>query len=247
MIKIYLLLTVIITATNCYSQINNALIPVTKLENDFYNWNKRHNDVMHLTQKQNVDLVFIGDSITHMFGGEPKSKIIRGGEFWKSYYAKFNPINMGFGWDRTQNVLWRITNGELENISPKVVVLMIGTNNFSGTKNARKNTPKEVAEAIEKICKTIHQKLPEAQILLLSILPRKNIKYIPLIQKTNKLISSLSEYNYIHYLNLYDRFILKNKLANNTLFMHDGVHPNKDGYKLWAETMNPTLTKLMNQ
>jgi lysophospholipase L1-like esterase len=228
------------------NKINNAIVPVTRLEYDFYNWEERHKEIIDLTKKRDAQLVFIGDSITHIFGGEPKSKIARGNDIWQQYYSKYNPINMGFGWDRTQNVLWRIRNGELDNISPKVIVLMIGTNNFTGTKNARSNTPQEVAVAIKTICESIHKKLPKTQIILLSILPRTKSFYTNRIKKTNELISKLNKLSYINYLNLYDCFLDKNKQLKKDL-MHDKVHPNTKGYKIWAQKMNPLLMKLIKK
>jgi lysophospholipase L1-like esterase len=191
--------------------VNNAIVPMPKLENDFYDWYKRHDAVKELIKKKSPDLIFLGDSITHMFGGEPKSKICRGLVTWDKYYASRNAINMGFGWDRTQNVLWRIADGCMDEILPKVAVVMIGTNNIRGSSNARANTPTEIAEAIELICEKIHEKLPSTKILLLSMLPRSYRKkpvdfFVKPILEINQKISQLDEKSYITYFDLYSKF-----------------------------------------
>ena len=223
---------------------NTAIIPVQKIERDFYDWHQRHKEIVELIKVTPPDLIFIGDSITHMFGGLPKSTITRGGSVWKRYYGHRNAINMGFGWDRTQNVLWRLQNGELEGIAPKVAVILIGTNNHTGTKNARQNTPAEIAEGVTAICKTIHDKTPKCKILLLGILPRSPKRCVALIQETNKLLSPLGKEDYITFLDMSDQFEDKNGLPKKEL-MKDAVHPNEAGYRVWAQTMEPVLCRLM--
>ncbi|WP_404306516.1 GDSL-type esterase/lipase family protein [Neorhodopirellula lusitana] len=223
---------------------NNAIIPVQKLERDFYDWHDRHQEVIKALPQKPVDLVFIGDSITHMFGGIPKSPVARGGETWDRFFGHRNAINLGFGWDRTQNVLWRLQNGELDGIRPKVAVVLIGTNNLTGTKNARTNNPSEIASGIEAICDTIHHKQPQCKILLLSVLPRSPQRFAKPIREINRRIGPLGQRDYVTFLNLTASFADENGLPQKEL-MHDGVHPNASGYELWAETMEPVLSRLL--
>jgi lysophospholipase L1-like esterase len=224
---------------------NTAVIAVQKLEPDFYDWYQRHKEVVELINQRQVDLIFIGDSITHMFGGLPKSPIARGSRTWDKYYGHRNAINMGFGWDRTQNVLWRLEHGELEGIAPKVAVLLIGTNNRTGTQNARQNTPAEIAAGVSAICTTIHKKAPKCQILLLGVLPRSPRHFVKPIEEINKRLAPLKTEAYITFLNMRDQFGDKEGLPKKEL-MHDGVHPNAAGYRVWAKTMEPVLSKLLN-
>ena len=234
-----------INALTIFHEDNTAIIPVPKLENDFYDWYKRHDEVKALIKKKNnVDLVFIGDSITHMFGGEPTGDIVRGGEVWNEYYGNRKVINMGFGWDRTQNVLWRIEHGEWDGISPKVAVVLIGTNNLKGTKNARQNTPTEIVEGISEVCEAIHKKSSKTQIILLAILPRAEKSYVDMIRDINKQVALLGEKSYITVLDLTEKFEGINGFPKEEL-MTDKVHPNAAGYRVWANTMEPLLSKLL--
>ncbi len=224
---------------------NSAIIPVQKLENDFYDWHERHEQIVNLISKKPVDIIFIGDSITHMFGGIPKSQLARGAKTWDRYYGHRNAINMGFGWDRTQNVLWRLSNGELEGISPKVAIILIGTNNRTGTGNARQNTPVEIAQGVEAVCKLIHKKTPNCKIILLGVLPRSPDQFVKPIKEINQLLSTLDKEKYISFLNMWNQFADGEGLPRKEL-MQDTVHPNSDGYRIWAETLEPVLSKLLN-
>ena len=223
---------------------NSAIVPVPKLENDFYDWYQRHAQVKELIKKQPVDLVFIGDSITHMFGSPLPSPVQRGQAVWERYYGTRNAVNLGFGWDRTQNVLWRLENGEFEGLHPKAVVLLIGTNNRTGTKNARENTPAEIAEGIEAICKAVHAKAPACKIVLVSVLPRSPAHYVAPIREINRSIIKLESLGYVTFLDLWPAFADPDGLPKKEL-MADTVHPSEKGYQVWAETMEPLLAKLL--
>lgn len=224
---------------------NNAVIPVPKLEKDFYDWYKRHDKVKDAIKSKPVELVFIGDSITHMFGGKPQSEKPFGEAVWKKYYSHRKAVNMGFGWDRTQNVLWRLDNGEFDDIKPKVVVILIGTNNLAGTKNCRSNKPQEIFEGIKKVCESIHKKSSKSKIILLELLPRSPIKYVKPIQEINKLVASLDKLEHVSVLKIYKEMAEANGLPKKNL-MRDSVHPSVEGYKIWAKTLEPILSKLLN-
>jgi len=229
---------------------NSAIIPVPKLENDFYDWYARHDAVIKLIGKQKVDLVFIGDSITHMFGGQPDSNICHGAAVWEKYYSKRNAVNLGFGWDRTQNVLWRLQHGELEGIAPKAAVLLIGTNNLTGTEHARVNTPPEIAAAIEDICKTIQEKAPHCRIILLGVLPRLETKgpkngFEKPIREINTLLARLDKKEGITFMDLTEKFAGPDRRSP-----YDGdynnVQPRFGIYRDWrAETQTIYFDKIL--
>jgi len=136
---------------------NSAVEPANR-----HSWWTLRNDAVNERVKQgNVDLLMIGDSITHGWEGGGK-------KIWDKYYEPRNAVNMGFGGDRTQHVLWRLEHGHMEGISPKLAVIMIGTNNSNGDDN----TAEEIAEGIIAICKKHRAGCPKMKILILAIFPR---------------------------------------------------------------------------
>ena len=121
---------------------NTALIPVPKIENDSYDWYARHEAVLKLKDQIKPEVVLIGDSITHFWAGPPVAARQTGLKSWQQLFGQLPVLNfMGFGSDRTQNVLWRLEHGEFDGLKPRYVVLNIGTNNFWASPNARANTP----------------------------------------------------------------------------------------------------------
>ncbi len=131
-----------------------------------YDWMTRHRAVLALNSNGPVDVVMIGDSITHYWGGSPAAPHAWSTGSWARAFAGRSVVNLGFGWDRTENVLWRLDQGELDGLRPKKVVLLIGTNNLE------LNTPDEIAWGIEAICRRVHARSPDSEILVLGLLPR---------------------------------------------------------------------------
>ena len=153
--------------------VNTATVPVPKLENDSYDWYARHAAVLGAKDKIDPEIVLIGDSITHFWGGEPQARQANGPKAWASVFAPYRVLNLGFGWDRTQNVLWRLDRGELDGLHPRTVIIHIGTNNTSQTAHARQNTPAEIVAGIAAICGRVHSKVPGVRIILMQVMPRE--------------------------------------------------------------------------
>ncbi|MCW1922626.1 GDSL-type esterase/lipase family protein [Luteolibacter arcticus] len=155
---------------------NPVLAPVPKLEEDGYDWNGRHEAIVREQKAINPDLVFVGDSLTHAWGGVPETGLSpqrRTGEaIAAKAFAGHRVLNCGFGWDRTQNVLWRLDHGELDGIQPKTVVVNIGTNNTTPTNNAGPCSPAEIAEGVLAVCDRVRAKCPATKIVLMEIFPR---------------------------------------------------------------------------
>jgi len=219
---------------------NTALNPVSRPDKVWDNkggetWMGRHEAIVAESAKGEAEIIFIGDSITH--GWDTTGK---GTHVWEKVYAPFNAINMGFGGDRIQHVLWRFENGALDGISPKVAVVMIGTNNWRG------NTHEEIAEGVGVICAQIRERLPESKILLLAIFPRVTVD--PWaganVVMANSLIEKLDDKKWIHYLDIGASF---RDERGRMIFdiMPDGLHPNEEGYEIWAEAIRPKLSDLM--
>ena len=189
--------------------------------------------------KGNVDVLMIGDSITHGWEG-------RGKEVWAEYYTKRNAVNLGIGGDRTQHVLWRLENGNIDDISPKLAVIMIGTNN-SGD-----NTPVEIAEGVAMIVKKLRTELPEMKILVLAIFPRGADANDPR-RKVNEQANEIVEMMLrvagdptIEYLDIGDAFLNDDGVLPKDI-MPDLLHPNEKGYKIWAEAVEPTIKRMLGE
>lgn len=221
----------------------SAFVAVTQ-DRDWpiYDWAKRHEAVTKLVNERKPTLVFIGDSITQMFGGEPHDRPQPGKEVWEKYYGKRNVANLGFGYDYTENVLWRIEQGELDGAAAKVVVLLIGTNNTG------KNSAPDIAGAIRAICDLIRKKQPQTKILLLGILPRsaKPDASRAKIAEINQLIAKYDGHNGVTYLDVGGKFIGADGTISREL-MYDFLHPTARGYENLAESIEPTLVKLLGE
>lgn len=185
-----------------------------------------------------VDLLFIGDSITH--GWENKGR-----ELWAKYYAPRNAFNIGYSGDRTQHVLWRLENGEMKGMKPKVAVIMIGTNNTGHSMQKAEET----AAGIEAIVKSVHKNSPKTKVLLLAIFPRgqqPTHKMRVLNDKINSMIKKSADGEKVTYLDLSPSFLDDDGVLTKKI-MPDGLHPKEHGYKIWAEAMEPTLKKLLGE
>jgi lysophospholipase L1-like esterase len=224
---------------------NTALIPKPKLEQDSYDWFARHEAILKLKDQLKPEVVMIGDSITHFWAGPPEAARQSGVESWQMLFGNRPALNMGFGWDRTQNVLWRLEHGELDGLKPKYVVLNIGTNNFTGTANARENTPAEVAEAIGVICGKIHDKSPQSRIILMGVLPRgekPDDPYRAKITELNKLLPEVAKKHDAQFLDISSQFLNPNGTIPTTL-MFDFCHPGEQGYAIWAKALKPFISE----
>jgi lysophospholipase L1-like esterase len=203
---------------------------------DDYNWLHRHQRILQRVSAAEADLIFIGDSITHHFDRDGRGKKV-----WDEFYAPRNAVNMGFGWDKTENVLWRLDDGEISGICPKVAVVMIGTNNMSDDSAA------DIAAGIEAICGRLRQKTPTTRILLLGIFPRgeKPNPTREKISQVNSIISKFADDKMIHYMDIGSVFLEPDGSISREI-MGDFLHPTPKGYRKWAEAIEPKMTELMS-
>lgn len=200
-------------------------------------WMNRHQSFNERVKKGNVDLLLIGDSITQGWEGAGK-------EAWAKHYDKRNAVNLGIGGDRTQHVLWRLDNGNVEGISPKLAVLMIGTNNSNGTDN----TAEEIGAGITAIVKKLREKLPQTKVLILAIFPRDE-KPTPRREKNAKaseIASKLADNQNVFYLDIGSKFLTPDGLLTKDI-MPDYLHLSPQGYTIWAEAIEPKVAELMGE
>jgi beta-glucosidase len=183
-----------------------------------------------------VDLVFIGDSITHNWEKD-------GQAVWARHYARYNALDLGFGGDHTENVLWRLEHGEIDGIRPKVAVLMIGTNNTGD----RAEDPRTTAAGVRRILDEIRRRQPGTRILLLAVFPRDEQPTSAarrLNDRVNAIISGYADGEHVFFLDI-GRYLTN---ADGTLsrdIMPDLLHPDAKGYEIWAERMEPMLLQLL--
>ena len=193
-----------------------------------------------IAEDKNIQLLFIGDSITQRWSIAP--------DVWKQYYGKWDAANFGDGGAYTQNVLWCVENAGLESIHPKVTVLLVGINNIY---HGNHYTPGQVAAGIKKIVDTIHQKMPETKVLLLGIFPyyRGSDKDSAPSRETsaavNAILKTFDDGAKTRYLGLWDKFLEPDGHGVSKEILPDGLHPSAKGYQIWAENMQPLLEEMM--
>lgn len=196
----------------------------------------RHSSRVEMAKSGGIDLMFIGDSITQGWEGD-------GREVWDRYYGNRRAANFGFGGDRTENVLWRLDNGEIPSLNPKVIVIMIGTNNVgSGS-----STPEQAADGVVAIVARLRTALPSSKILLLGIFPRGEDPGDPgriRVAEATRRFAGLNDDKRVFFLDIGQSFVHVDGRLRTSL-MPDRLHLNAQGYELWAKAMEPTLARLM--
>ena len=219
---------------------NTALVPLTQNRDwKSYDWVVRHQEILALNQPGAIraDVALIGDSITHFWSGEPKARRVAGKESWEKWIAPHHPVNLGYGWDRTENVLWRLRHGELAGLRPKAVVVLIGTNNLSGF-----NPPAQTAEGVAEVCRELRRQAPQAKILLLAILPRqaKPDATRQRVTDTNALLKAQASQIADAYLDLTDKLVeTDGTILKET--MSDYLHPTNKGYEVMGAAIDAQL------
>ena len=222
----------------------STVVPVTQDRSwPQYDWQKRHALTSAAAKRAKPQILFIGDSITHFFGGEQfDSYALRGQQTWGEFYAPRNAGNLGFGWDKTENVLGRLQHGAIDGIDPKLIVMMIGTNN-SGNCSAP-----DIAAGITAIVAELNRRLPQSKILLLGIFPRgeKPGPQRDKLAEVNQIIARLDGTHNATFLDIGPKFLTPEGLITKDV-MPDFLHPNEKGYRIWAEAIEPVVKKLMGE
>ncbi len=203
-------------------------------------WQNRHKQKLAALEKVkgSVDLLWIGDSITHSWEG-------RGKKVFQEFYGKRKAFNIGYSGDRTEHVIWRLQNGEVEGISPKLVVMMIGTNNTGH----RQDKPENTAAGIKSILAEISKRLPESKVLLLGVFPRdqkKDGRLRKINDGINAIIKDYADDKSVYFLDIGEKFLDKDGNLPKSI-MPDALHPNEAGYKIWAESIEAKVKELMGE
>lgn len=196
-------------------------------------WKARHEKHLARAKEGNCDLLFVGDSITEGWGQNA---------VWKKHFAPRKAVNIGIGGDTTQNVLWRLLNGEVDGLSPKAVVLLIGTNNFG----LHGDAPGDVAKGVAAVVDTLKKKLPAAKILLLGVFPRDANAGTPARKKILELNAALAKTEGVDYLDLGPKFLSPDGALAKEV-MPDFLHLSEKGYQIWADAIEPWVSQVLTK
>ena len=212
----------------------NATTPADRLSQA--SWKARHEAKLAEEAKGGYDLVFLGDSITQGWEGSGKS-------VWAKYYAHRKVLNIGYSGDRTEHALWRLDNGEIAGLSPKLVVIMLGTNNTGH----RKDPPEQTAAGMKMILERIKAKMPGAKVLLLAVFPRQekpdgDLRKIN--DGINAIYKTLADGDRVTFMDINGKMLESDGTLSREI-MPDLLHPKEKGYAIWAAAIEPFIAKIL--
>ncbi len=214
---------------------NTAVVPLQRNAD----WTQRHEGFAALAARGGIDLLFIGDSITDNWRKTGRA-------VWEKYYGARRAVNFGIGADRTQNLLWRLPRGELDGIAPRVVVLLIGTNNIGLERSGKvRNTTAEAIAGITSVIDLIRARLPQSKLLLLGIFPRgeKDDPIRAQVAEVNDALRRRDDGRVVRFLDIGAHFLEVDGSISPAI-MPDRLHPSERGYEIWAAAMEPMLAAL---
>lgn len=212
--------------------------PSMKLENDSYDWYARHEEKCREAAKRNHDIVMVGDSITHFWENHAES--------WAAFTKGRDVFNLGFGWDRTCNVLCRLQYGEFEGQTPRILILNIGTNNISSTDHYPGDTPKDAADGIAAVVDVVRAKSPATKLIVMCPFQRgTNAEPFrawlrTLAQCLHAKFDGAGDDNIV-LVDISEKFLRPDGEIDSSLFCGDNCHPNEKGYAIWREALEPYL------
>jgi cephalosporin-C deacetylase-like acetyl esterase/lysophospholipase L1-like esterase len=206
-----------------------------------------HEQLLEKAKRGRIDVYFLGDSITRRWGAsdEQYSAYL---ETWRQNFFGWNAANFGWGGDTTRNILWRLENGELDGVNPKVIVLMAGTNNVGNKSPEGADDPRvaDTTRGIKAVLDLCRRKAPAATIVLMGITPRNdNIAVMPIINRINANLAKLADGKRIRYVNINDRLADRAGRLYEGMHNGDGLHLDVKGYQAWADALKPLLTRLL--
>ena len=202
-----------------------------------------HAQLLEKAKQGRIDVYFEGDSIVRRWGALDYPELLAN---WKANFFGWNAANFGWGADRTENILWRLENGELDGVNPKVIVLLAGTNNV-GHEPRDDQSAAEIARGIKAIIDNCRVKAPNATIVVTAIFPRNdNMAVMPTIKRINETLARFADGARVRFLDIGDRLADSNgKLFDGVMNESDKLHPTIKGYQIWADALKPILRELL--
>jgi lysophospholipase L1-like esterase len=205
-----------------------------------------HAQLLDKRRKGRIDIYFEGDSITRRWGAADYPELLAN---WKQNFFGWNAADFGWGADKIQNILWRLENGELDGVNPKVIVLLVGTNNVGNTMSAGGDEGKveDITRGIKAVLRVMQTKAPDAAIIVTGIFPRNDsMAVMPTISKINSNLARLADGKKIRYLDINDKLADRDgRLFDGMMNARDKLHPTIKGYQVWADALKPIFTELL--
>lgn len=203
-----------------------------------------HQQLVQKARQGSIDVYFVGDSITRRWGAtDPQYRPLL--ENWKTNFFGWNAANFGWGADRIENILWRLENGELDGVDPKLIVVLAGSNNV-GTEPGNSGKIEDIARGFNAIIETCRAKAPKATIVMTAIFPRNdNPAVIPTINGINRRIAQMADGKKVRYLDINDKLADKDGRLFAGMMNPDKLHPTLKAYQVWADALKPILTELL--
>ena len=200
-----------------------------------------HEQLLEKARKGGIDVYFLGDSITRRWGATDYPESLAN---WNTNFFGWNAANFGWGADRIENILWRVENGELDGVNPKIIVVLAGINNV-GTVPGDDGRVEDITRGLKALLNVCQQKAPRAVIVLTALFPRNdNMAVIPMINRINENLANIADGKKIRYLNLNDKLADKDgKLFEG--ISKDKLHPTLKGYQIWADGLKPIFTEIL--
>jgi lysophospholipase L1-like esterase len=200
-----------------------------------------HEQLLAKARQGGIDLYFLGDSITRRWGATDYPEFLA---HWKKSFFGWNAADFGWGADGVQHMLWRIENGELDGVNPKVIVILGGTNNV-GQGPVDDTKIDEITRGIETLVNLCRGKAPSATIVLTAIFPRNDsMTVVPAIERINANLAKFADGRAVRFLNINDQLANKDGVLIDGMTV-DKLHLSLRGYEVWAAALKPILTELL--
>jgi len=204
-----------------------------------------HAQLLEKAKRGRIDIYFEGDSITRRWGATDYPELLA---HWKQNFFGWNAADFGWGADTIQNILWRLSNGELDGVNPKIIVLLAGTNNVGNTVPPEGDEAKvaNITKGLQAVLNILRAKAPGATIIATAIFPRNdNMAAMPVINKINTNLSKLADGQKIRYLNVNAKLADQEGKLFDGMMNPDKLHPAIPGYQVWADALKPIFTELL--
>jgi lysophospholipase L1-like esterase len=204
-----------------------------------------HQQLLAKSKQGKIDIYFEGDSITRRWGATDYPDLLAN---WKRNFHGWNAADFGWGADKIQNILWRLTNGELDGVDPRIIVLLAGTNNIGNTPPPDESAAvADIAAGLQSILKIMQAKAPGAVIIATAIFPRNdNMAVMPVVNAVNRKLAGFADGTKIRYLDVNDKLADRDgNLFEGMMNPRDKLHPTEKGYQVWADALKPIFTELL--